>query len=105
VAVCNCQLAALTGWIITETAFAQSPLAESRFEKEVKSSKAYAEIGAPASKSELPAAEHGKPADFATAIAPLPSKHCTSCHGGEDPKGDLSLAFGNRQAVDERLRG
>jgi hypothetical protein len=43
------------------------------------------------------------PAEFKTAIAPLLAKYCTSCHGGDKPKNDLSLEFGDAQDVEQRL--
>jgi len=42
------------------------------------------------------------PADFKT-IAPLLAKYCISCHGGDKPKNDLSLEFGDAQDVAQRL--
>jgi mono/diheme cytochrome c family protein len=41
--------------------------------------------------------------DFKTTIAPLLAKYCTSCHGGDSPKNDLSLEFGDDQGVEQRL--
>jgi hypothetical protein len=43
------------------------------------------------------------PGDFKTAVAPLLAKYCTSCHGGDKPKNDLSLEFGDAQDVEQRL--
>jgi hypothetical protein len=65
---------------------------------------AESDSGAAIVKAELPAAERGKPLEFSSAIAPLLAQHCTTCHGGESPKGDMSLAFANEQAVQDRLR-
>ncbi|HEX4797551.1 MAG TPA: DUF1592 domain-containing protein [Humisphaera sp.] len=41
--------------------------------------------------------------DFKSTVAPLLSKYCIDCHGGDKPKGDLSLEFGDPQAVEQRL--
>jgi mono/diheme cytochrome c family protein len=43
-------------------------------------------------------------ADFPTDIAPLLAKYCTGCHGGDSPKNDLSLEFGDERGVEQRLR-
>jgi len=43
------------------------------------------------------------PAEFKVAIAPLLAKYCTSCHGGEKPKNELSLEFGDDRDVEQRL--
>src|ERR1044072_4400331 len=40
---------------------------------------------------------------FNTAIAPLLNKYCTDCHGGENPKNDLSLEFAGEKDVKKRL--
>ncbi len=45
------------------------------------------------------------PLDFTAAVAPLLAKHCTLCHGGQHPKGEMSLEFNGAQAVSERLAG
>src|SRR5436305_1587951 len=38
-------------------------------------------------------------ADFKTTIAPLFAKHCTRCHGGDNPKNGLSLEFADQDDV------
>lgn len=38
------------------------------------------------------------------AAAPILAKYCTDCHGGEKPKGDLSLEFADAREVERRLR-
>jgi hypothetical protein len=62
------------------------------------------DVAAAVAKAELPDSQHGKPADFQAAIAPLLAAHCVTCHSGESPKGDLSLEFGSQHAVEDRLR-
>ncbi len=55
------------------------------------------------------AAQTGEPksnvagVDFKTTIGPLLAKYCTSCHGGDSPKNDLTLEFGDHQGVTQRL--
>jgi Protein of unknown function (DUF1592)/Protein of unknown function (DUF1588)/Protein of unknown function (DUF1587)/Protein of unknown function (DUF1585)/Protein of unknown function (DUF1595)/Planctomycete cytochrome C len=43
------------------------------------------------------------PADYAKDIAPLLTKYCTTCHGGQNPKGDFSLEFKTDREVDAKL--
>ena len=62
-----------------------------------------AQSDTPDSQVESPGVENRAPVDFKIAIAPLLNKYCTSCHGGEKPKSDLSLEFGDDQDVRQRL--
>src|SRR5688572_24715992 len=41
--------------------------------------------------------------NFNATIAPLLARYCTGCHGGENPKNDLSLEFASQQDVRRRL--
>src|SRR3954454_19442172 len=41
--------------------------------------------------------------NFKTAVTPLLDKYCTDCHGGENPKNNLSLEFSGEQDVKRRL--
>jgi mono/diheme cytochrome c family protein len=43
-------------------------------------------------------------ADFKTTIAPLFAKHCTRCHGGDNPKNGLSLEFADQDDVVRSLQ-
>ena len=60
-----------------------------------------AQSGSPAPKVAAPEGETR--ADYKTGIAPLLSKYCTSCHGGDSPKNDLSLEFADDRDVQQRL--
>lgn len=52
-----------------------------------------------------PAATSQQPkSHFDLAVAPLLDKYCTDCHGGADPKNNLSLEFANEQEVKKRLK-
>jgi len=62
-----------------------------------------AQSGDAGSKAEAPKASSLARADFKIAIAPLLSNYCTSCHGGDSPKNDLSLDFGDDRDVKQRL--
>jgi Protein of unknown function (DUF1592)/Protein of unknown function (DUF1588)/Protein of unknown function (DUF1587)/Protein of unknown function (DUF1585)/Protein of unknown function (DUF1595) len=42
-------------------------------------------------------------ADFKSSIAPLLDKYCTSCHGGDSPKNELSLEFGDDKDVEQKV--
>jgi hypothetical protein len=42
-------------------------------------------------------------ADFKATVAPLLAKYCTNCHGGDNPKNDLSLEFSDELAVAQKL--
>jgi hypothetical protein len=42
--------------------------------------------------------------EFKAAIAPLLTRYCTECHGGKQPKNDLSLEFADAREVERRLR-
>ncbi len=53
---------------------------------------------------ESPATANLEPTYFKASIAPLLAKYCTDCHGGKEPKGDLSLEFGDAREVERRLR-
>jgi Protein of unknown function (DUF1592)/Protein of unknown function (DUF1588)/Protein of unknown function (DUF1587)/Protein of unknown function (DUF1585)/Protein of unknown function (DUF1595)/Planctomycete cytochrome C len=44
-----------------------------------------------------------EPANYARDIAPLLTKYCTTCHGGEKPKGEFSLEFKTDKEVDAKL--
>lgn len=63
-----------------------------------------AQTGAPGSKIESPTVGSRARTNFKTALAPLLIKYCTDCHGGEDPKNDISLEFADAQDVERRLR-
>ncbi|HYV37015.1 MAG TPA: DUF1587 domain-containing protein, partial [Gemmataceae bacterium] len=52
--------------------------------------------------AELPA-KYPAPTHFKTTIAPLLEKYCTSCHGGNKPKSNLSLEFSDQPDVEQRL--
>src|SRR5436305_10866330 len=41
--------------------------------------------------------------NFNAAIAPLLDRYCTDCHGGDNPKNNLSLEFASEQEVKRRL--
>ena len=64
---------------------------------------AVAKSGVADSKVEARDVSSSAPTDFTTSIAPLLAKYCTGCHGGEKPKNDLSLEFGDAQQVEQRL--
>jgi hypothetical protein len=61
-------------------------------------------LALPLSGAAQPGAPKPARADFKTAIAPLLEKYCTGCHGGDCPKNDLSLEFGDERGVEQRLR-
>jgi len=61
-----------------------------------------AQSGSSDSPVAVPEAKGPARADFKTSIAPLLDKYCTSCHGGDSPKNDLSLEFGDDQGVEQR---
>ncbi len=42
-------------------------------------------------------------ADFKTSVAPLLAKYCTNCHGGDNPKNDLSLEFRDESDLAQKL--
>ena len=42
-------------------------------------------------------------ADFKTTVAPLFAKYCTSCHGGDNPKNDMSLEFSDERDVAQKM--
>jgi hypothetical protein len=42
--------------------------------------------------------------NFNFVVAPLLEKYCTDCHGGDNPKNNLSLEFSGEQDVKRRLR-
>jgi hypothetical protein len=62
-----------------------------------------AQSGSPDSKVAVPQTKGPARADFKTSIAPLLDKYCTSCHGGDSPKNDLSLEFGEERDVEQRV--
>ena len=62
-----------------------------------------AQSGSPDSKVAAREAKNPARADFKTTIAPLLSRYCTSCHGGDSPKNDMSLVFGNDRDVEQKL--
>jgi hypothetical protein len=41
--------------------------------------------------------------NFSAVVAPLLDKYCTDCHGGDNPKNNLSLEFAGEQEVKKRL--
>jgi hypothetical protein len=49
------------------------------------------------------AATDGATNQFNAAVAPLLDKYCTDCHGGDNPKNDLSLEFAGEKDVKKRL--
>src|SRR5690242_17546981 len=42
--------------------------------------------------------------NFSAVVAPILDKYCTDCHGGDNPKNNLSLEFANEQDVQKRLK-
>jgi hypothetical protein len=44
-----------------------------------------------------------QPVDFKTTVAPLLAKYCIDCHGGDEPKGDVSLEFAGPVQVEQAL--
>lgn len=62
-----------------------------------------AQLGGLDSKTQLSDVKTAVRADFKAAVAPLLAKYCTSCHGGDKPKNELSLEFGDDRDVEQRL--
>src|SRR5579862_4174455 len=62
-----------------------------------------AQSGSPDSKVAVQEVKNPARADFKTTIAPLLSRYCTNCHGGDSPKNDVSLEFGTDRDVEQRL--
>jgi hypothetical protein len=62
-----------------------------------------AQSGGPDSRIEVLKDKSPARGDFKTTIAPLLAKYCTSCHGGDSPRNDLSLEFGDDRDVEQRL--
>jgi Protein of unknown function (DUF1592)/Protein of unknown function (DUF1588)/Protein of unknown function (DUF1587)/Protein of unknown function (DUF1585)/Protein of unknown function (DUF1595)/Planctomycete cytochrome C len=57
--------------------------------------------GSPDSKAIVPLAQAPARAEFRTSIAPLLDKYCTGCHGGDSPKNELSLQFGDEHGAQQ----
>jgi Protein of unknown function (DUF1592)/Protein of unknown function (DUF1588)/Protein of unknown function (DUF1587)/Protein of unknown function (DUF1585)/Protein of unknown function (DUF1595) len=61
-----------------------------------------AQSGGPDSKTEVRVVKSPARADFKATVAPLLAKYCKNCHGGDNPKNDLSLEFSDEHAVAQK---